>query len=161
MFRIQFSDSLLRLSPILGLPVSVSCRTFHGQPLFLRVQKRLEANRRAPARYKAHMKYLLSGKLYCGYCEAGMVGESGTGKSGEKHHYYICSTKKRKRSDCNKKIVRKEWLENLVVNETIKHILQPDKVALIAKRCAELSAKENSQNEELKYLPKRKKASII
>ncbi len=120
--------------------------------LFLRVQKRLEANRRAPARYKAHMKYLLSGKLYCGHCGAGMVGESGTGKSGEPHYYYICTTKKHQRSACDKQIVRKEWLENLVVNETVKHILQPDKIALISKRCAEISAKENSQNEELKHL---------
>ena len=151
---------ILKNQKYIGVYECAGIRNDNGIPpiidktLFLRVQKRLEANRRAPARYKAHMKYLLSGKLYCGYCNAGMIGESGTGKSGEKHHYYICSTKKRKRSDCNKKIVRKEWLENLVVNETIKNILQPDKIALIAKRCAELSAKENSQNEELKYLQK-------
>lgn len=50
--------------------------------------------------------------------------------------------------------MRKEWIENLVVSETVKYILQPDKIELIAKRCAELSAKESSNNDELKYLQK-------
>lgn len=152
--------TILKNEKYIGVYECAGVRNDEGIPpiidkiLFLRVQKRLESNRRAPARYKAHMKYLLSGKLYCGHCEAGMVGESGTGKHGELHYYYICSTKKHKRSACDKQIVRKEWIENLVVSETVKHILQPDKIALIAKRCAELSAKENSQNDELKYLQK-------
>lgn len=45
-------------------------------------------------------------------------------------------------------------MENLVVGETVKNILQPDKIQLIAKRCAELSAKETAQNNELKHLQK-------
>lgn len=42
----------------------------------------------------------------------------------------------------------------MVASETVKHILQPEKIELIAKRCAKLSAKENAQNDELKYLQK-------
>lgn len=151
---------ILKNEKYMGVYECAGVRNDEGIPpiidkiLFLRVQKRIEANRRTPARYKAHMKYLLSGKLYCGHCKAGMVGESGTGKHGELHCYYICSTKKRKRSACDKQIVRKEWIENLVVSETVKYILQPDKIELIAKRCAELSAKESSANDELKYLQK-------
>lgn len=152
--------TILKNEKYIGVYECAGVRNDEGIPpiidktLFLRVQTRLESNRRAPARYKAHMKYLLSGKLYCGHCGAGMVGESGTGKHGKLHYYYICSTKKRKRSSCDKQIVRKEWIENLVVNETVKHILQPDKINLISKRCAELSAKENSQNDELVFLQK-------
>lgn len=121
--------------------------------LFKRVQERLAQNKKAPAKQKAKVDYLLSGKLYCGHCGAGMVGESGTGKHGEKHYYYICVSKKRLKT-CKKKTVRKNWLENLVVDETIKHILHPDKISTIAKRCVEINAKEASDNSELILLKK-------
>lgn len=42
----------------------------------------------------------------------------------------------------------------MVVSETVKNILQPDKIQLIAKRCAELSARDFNQNDELKHLQK-------
>lgn len=152
--------TLLKNEKYIGVYECAGIRVEDGMPpiidktLFERVKQRLEANRRAPGRYKAHVKYLLTGKVYCGHCGAGMIGESGTGKHGEKHNYYICITKKRNRSSCDKKIVRKDWLERLAVSETVKYILQPEKIETIAKRCAELSAKDNSHNEELKYLQK-------
>ena len=50
--------------------------------LFDRVQERLEKNKKAPAREKAEVNYLLTTKLYCGKCGAFMVGESGTSRMG-------------------------------------------------------------------------------
>jgi len=150
--------NILKNEKYIGVYECAGIRIENGIPpiidkeLFLRTKKRLDANRQAPARYKARMKYLLSGKLYCGHCQSGMIGESGTGKQGESHYYYICSKKKRNRAACDKKIVRKDWLENLVVSETVKNILQPDTIQLIAQRCAELSARESAQNNELKHL---------
>ncbi|MFT8890181.1 MAG: zinc ribbon domain-containing protein, partial [Ethanoligenens sp.] len=94
------------------------------------------------------LNYLLSGKLYCGHCNAGMVGESGTGKAGAKHYYYICVNKKRAKT-CDKKTVRKEWLEKLVVEATAKYVLQPEKIDVIAKKCVDIQAKDVSQNNEL------------
>ena len=52
------------------------------QELFDRVQERLEKNKKAPAREKAEVNYLLTTKLYCGKCGAVMVGESGTSRTG-------------------------------------------------------------------------------
>ncbi len=153
-------NNILKNEKYIGVYDCAGIRIENGIPpiidneLFLRVRKRLDANRQAPARYKARMKYLLSGKLYCGHCKAGMIGESGTSKQGNTHYYYICSKKKRNRAACDKKTVRKDWLESLVVSETVKNILQPDKIQLIAKRCAELSARDFNQNDELKHLQK-------
>ena len=48
-----------------------------------------------------------------------MFGESGTSRTGEVHRYYKCATAK-KHKGCKKKTVRKQWLEDLVVNETMK-----------------------------------------
>lgn len=69
--------------------------------LFYRVQDRLEKNRRAPARATGEGEYLLTTKLYCGYCKDMMTGYGGTGKSGKTYHYYIC--RKAKKKKCNKK----------------------------------------------------------
>lgn len=124
-----------------------------SKDLFDRVQKRLATNAKTPARKKAKVDYLLSGKLYCGQCNDGMVGESGTGKSGGKHHYYICVNKKRKKT-CDKKTVRKDWLEQTVVEETIHHILHPDKIDLISKRCAKIMENDTSQATVLAQLRK-------
>lgn len=40
------------------------------QDLFDRVQEKLAQNRKAPARHKAEDDYLLTTKLFCGYCGA-------------------------------------------------------------------------------------------
>ena len=151
--------TILRNEKYIGVYESQGIRVEDGVPAiiskeqFERVQARRAANKKAPAKEKAKVNYLLSGKLYCGHCNAGMVGESGTGKHGEKHHYYICVSKKRLKS-CDKKTVRKAWLESLVVDETVKYILQPDRIETIAKRCVEISEKDTSKNDELSYLQK-------
>jgi len=58
------------------------------EPLFQKVQERMEKNKKAPARFKAEDKYLLTTKLFCGKCGAYMVGESGTSRTMKVHHYY-------------------------------------------------------------------------
>lgn len=53
-----------------------------------------------------------------------MFGESGTSATGRTYYYYKCATAKR-RKGCNKKTVQKDWLESLVVQETMK-LIQDD-----------------------------------
>ena len=78
--------------------------------LFEDVQEKIAKNKKAPARRKAADDYLLTTKLFCGYCGALMFGESGTSRTGEVHRYYKCATAK-KHKGCKKKTVRKQWLE--------------------------------------------------
>lgn len=68
--------------------------------LFERVQVRMEKNRKAPARHKAEDDYILTTKLFCGYCGAYLCGESGTSRTGVVHHYYKCVSVKKKRTNC-------------------------------------------------------------
>ena len=56
--------------------------------LFDRVQEKMAKNKKAPARHKAEDDYLLTTKLFCGYCGAYLCGESGTSRTGVVHHYY-------------------------------------------------------------------------
>ena len=58
------------------------------QDLFERVQEKLAKNKKAPACHKAEDDYLLTTKLFCGYCGAYLCGESGTSHTGNVHHYY-------------------------------------------------------------------------
>ena len=88
------------------------------QDLFDRVQEKLAKNKKAPARHKAEDDYLLTTKLFCGYCGAYLCGESGTSRTGKVHHYYKCVSVKKKRTECHKRPVRKEWIEDLVVGHT-------------------------------------------
>ena len=85
----------------------------------------LKYNQKAAAHKNAKTEYLLTEKLFCGKCGAMMVGVSGTGKSGVRHHYYYCSGQRRK--ICDKKPVRKEWIEQLVLKR-IAELLQNDEI---------------------------------
>ena len=106
--------------------------------LFEAVQRRLSKNGTAPARGKAKVDYLLSGKLFCGHCGAPMNGESGTGRHGKTYYYYSCYTKKR-RLGCDKKPLRKDYIESLVAQDAFSLLTDQviDEIADMAIRQSE------------------------
>lgn len=112
--------------------------------LFERVQTKMEKNKKAPARHKAEDDYLLTTKLFCGHCEAYMCGESGTSRTGIVHHYYKCVSVKKKRAECKKKPVKKGWIENLVVTETMKMLMDDAVIETIVSMLMDLQSRENS-----------------
>ena len=111
--------------------------------LFDDVQEKIAKNKKAPARRKAEDDYLLTTKLHCGYCGALMFGESGTSRTGEVHRYYKCATAK-KHKGCKKKTVRKQWLEDLVVNQTMQLVKDDAAMESIIAKVMELQNKENT-----------------
>lgn len=131
--------------------------------LFDKVQGMLQHNYTARARTKAHEDYLLTTKLFCGHCGDPMVGESGTSRSGKLHYYYKCTDRKRKR-DCKKKVEKKDWIEELVVQFTVQHVLTDKKIDAIATQTMEILQKESTNTsyldglqEELKDIKKKLK----
>ncbi len=86
--------------------------------LFNRVQRILDRNEKAPARARAKEEYILTTKLFCGYCREMMIGYSGTSKTGTTYHYYICKNSRKKL--CKKKVVNKQAIEDRVVLECRK-----------------------------------------
>ena len=111
--------------------------------LFDRVQKKLAKNKKAPARHKAKDDYLLTTKLFCGYCGAYLCGESGTSRTGVVHHYYKCVSVKKKRTNCHKKSVRKDWIENLVVDATMKMVMDDAAIEAIVSMLMDLQERDN------------------
>lgn len=113
------------------------------QDLFDRVQRRMEKNKRAPAAAKAEERYLLTTKLFCGKCGRMMVGECGTSRAGLKHYYYKCGSAKRK-TGCDKKAVRKQWIEDLVVEHTMRMIFNDTVVDDVAALVVQAQDRENT-----------------
>ncbi len=103
--------------------------------IFEKVQIRIKQNKLAPARAKAKEIYLLSGKAFCGHCGENLIGTSGTGRS--KVYYYYACTKAYKKKECDKKIEKKQPLEDYVVEQTVKYILEPKKIDKIASQLVE------------------------
>lgn len=120
-----------------GIPALVT------RELFDRVQERMAKNRKAPARYKAEEEYLLTTKLFCGYCGAYLCGESGVSHTGKVHRYYKCVSVKKKRTECHKKSVRKDWIEDLVVSETMKMVMDDQVIEAIVSMLMDLQDREN------------------
>ena len=114
------------------------------EDLFDRVCERIMKNKKAPARHKAEDDYLLTTKLHCGNCGAFMVGESGTSRSMKVHRYYRCVNTKKKKL-CDKKAVKKDWIENLVVEQTMRAILDDNVIADIVDAVMELQTQENTE----------------
>ena len=111
--------------------------------LFLRVQERIAKNKNSPARYRADEQYILSTKLYCGKCMTFMVGESGTARNKNTYRYYKCLSAKRKRG-CDKKAVKKDWIENLVINQIIRVIWDDNLIEDITDMVMDLQKNENN-----------------
>ena len=79
-----------------------------------------------------------------------MFGESGTSATGRTYYYYKCANVKR-RKGCNKKTVQKDWLEDLVVRETMK-LIQDD--AVIDKIVQLVMDVQNQENTTIPLLEK-------
>lgn len=121
--------------------------------LFERVKEKLSKNRKAPARSRAKVEYLLTTKLFCGHCKEMMTGFSGTGKQGKIYRYYICNGTKTNPKTCDKKRVNKEYIENLVISEC-RRLLTAENIRRIAKEVVAIgeAEKDTSNLKRLKKL---------
>lgn len=95
-----------------GMPRIVSA------DLFYKVAEVMDKNRKAPAHAKAKAEYLLTTKLFCGHCREMFVGISGTSHTEKIYNYYACT--KARQKQCDKKSVRKDYIEDLVISECRK-----------------------------------------
>ncbi|MCI9367406.1 MAG: recombinase family protein [Oscillospiraceae bacterium] len=130
-----------------GVPALVDEDTFN------RVQARMAKNKQAPATAKAKENYLLTTKLFCGECGKIMFGESGTGTGGKVYRYYKCASAKKK-TGCHKKAVKKEWIETLVVEQTMALVMNGPLMEQITDR---LLAMQGQESFDLRLLKKQLK----
>lgn len=122
-----------------------------------------EQNKVIPTIKKDKFEYLLTGKLVCGCCNHKMSGESGTSRNMQKHYYYLCLSRRLKRAICDKHVIKKDVLEDLVINTTTAILNNPENINLLAEQISNRIKKLNEDNPTLKLLLKQqanaKKAS--
>ncbi len=112
--------------------------------MFERVQERMAKNKRAPAHKKAEDEYLLTTKLFCGTCGRIMAGECGTsGTKKVKHHYYKCGGAKR-HLGCKRKAIKKDWIEKVVVLQTVARVLKDEEIERIADALLKMQEQEDT-----------------
>lgn len=107
-----------------------------SEDIFNQVQKRFEQNKKAPAMHRTEDNYLLTTKLFCGKCGAIMTGEIGTSKTKAKYRYYKCN--RAKKHNCDKKAVKKDWIENLVLDKILELIKEDSVIESLAEKVYEL-----------------------
>lgn len=107
-----------------GMPAIIDRDVFEA------VQRRLDYKGEVTGRRFDTVRYLLTGKLFCGHCGEMMSGYCGTGKLGRKYHYYVCAGRKAK--VCDKKNVRKDTLELLVARVLCEQVLTDEVINWMA-----------------------------
>ncbi|MCD7804260.1 MAG: recombinase family protein [Oscillospiraceae bacterium] len=122
---------------------------------FRRAQEVIERNGKARTHSKAKGKdeYLLTTKLFCGYCRDMMVGMSGRSQTGAVHRYYAC--KNARKGTCHKKHVRKEYIEDLVIS-ACKKLLTESRIKQISRELEQFG-KRNFESTCLYSLQKQQK----
>ena len=120
--------------------------------VFNKVQDLLAFNHKAGAHKKAKVDYILFGKIFCGKCGAGMTGICGTSKQKVKHHYYICSAKKKKL--CSKRAVRQDWIETLVLKHLLRLVRNEELLEFIAENTYQYFLAQNTDTTYTKSLQK-------
>ena len=110
---------------------------------FYKVQELLKYNQKAAAHKNSKVDYLLTERLFCRKCGAMMVGVCGTSHTGTRHHYYSCVEQRKKH--CDKKSVRREWIENLALKYVIELLKDESLLEFIAENTYQYYLSQNTE----------------
>lgn len=125
--------------------------------LWRRVQERKKANKQVAPRKRKSL-YALTGKIYCGLCGQHFYGmQSGSKQNGiyYAYRYYVCSKRKGYQTcECDR--IRKDYLENIILQEIKKRILNEEALKRLAGEISALcSTTPGELTKEKKSLLKR------
>ena len=105
--------------------------------------------------------YLLRHKLKCGYCGQSVIAENGTAKNGERKYYYKCRGRKARVNDCKLKTFSKEQLEQIVINEIISALQEPDAMREMVQAILDERERRQKENSALLSLQKEQRQNEI
>jgi len=148
LFCINKIHNILKQERYTGVYLFGDYRIPDGMPVIIDPDTWQRAQRMKSKTSRHHQKnpvdYLLTGKAFCGCCGKPLVGDSGTGRNGT-HYYYTCQSRKR-RAGCAKKSVRKDDLEDFVINFLLDHVLSGPEMERIADAIMEYQRKESDSS---------------
>ena len=119
--------------------------------LFQIVRKRIDKNK--TGKHVIGVDYILMGKCFCGYCGRQLRSAAGTTTDGTILRYYRCPYSK-KDPNCHNQSVRKEVLEQIVIDALTKEIAKPENITLITNKVFELYCAKFADNTDLRRYEK-------
>ena len=126
--------------------------------IFDRVAIRMGQNKHATGKAKAPEKYLLTTKLFCGTCYSMFVGDSANKSNGVIYRYYKCASAKR--HECDRKALRKDWTENIIIEKITSWLSDDKTIDRMADDVMALLSEENEMIPALEAQLKQVRSSI-
>ena len=124
--------------------VKLNVEPIIDQATFLEAARHFKTSRNNAAG-RAKVNYLLSCKMFCGYCGSMINAETGTGKLGKVYRYYKCGDKKRGKA-CELKPFPKDHLEDAIILATVNDMLTDEMIEKLTVRILEVQEQENADD---------------
>lgn len=124
--------------------VKLNVEPIIDQATFLEAARHFKTSRNNAAG-RAKVNYLLSCKMFCGYCGSMISAEAGTGKLGKVYRYYKCGDKKRGKA-CELKPFPKDHLEDAIILATVNDMLTDEMIEKLTVRILEVQEQENADD---------------
>ena len=102
--------------------------------------------------------YLLRKKVKCGRCGRPISADTGTARSGEVMHYYKCIGRKKDKNGCTLNPIKKEQLEQTVIDTIVKELNKPEVVRKAVSALTSIQQNYMADDRTLKMLLKEKSA---
>lgn len=116
--------------------------------VFEQAQEMMKKRKRAPGANKASTFYLLTGLVRCGECGHMYQGNKRYDSYKNVYISYRCGCRKQKRG-CDNKEIRRDELEEFVLTELEKHVLNDDAIPALSKELNKKLQDKNKSNEEM------------
>ena len=118
--------------------------------LYKSVRQKVDKNKFGKRSIK--VEYLLRNKVKCGYCGKPISADTGTARNGEIKRYYKCIGRKKYNNGCTKTPIRKEDLEECIINVIIQEMSKPEIMDAIVNKLMQLQNAGESANSTLTML---------
>ena len=118
--------------------------------LYKSVRQKVDKNKFGKRSIK--VEYLLRNKVKCGYCGKPISADTGTARNGEVKRYYKCIGRKKYNNGCTKTPIRKEDLEECIINMIIQEMSKPEIMDAIVNELMQLQNAGESANSTLTML---------
>ena len=122
-----------------------------SKPIWNIIRKKTQENK--IGKQSIEVVYLLRNKMICGYCGRPVSAETGTARGGNVERYYKCIGRKHG-SSCKKSTIKKDILENLVVDTTCQILNDPATINMVADKILDAHQKRLKDQSIMRILLK-------
>ena len=115
------------------------------------VKQRILSNKYG--KHVIYVKYLLKGRVFCGYCGKPLHSATGTSSNGTIWRYYKCHSIKRD-TGCQNRSIKKDALENAIIDVLIQSITSKKNFSLLMDGIINIHKRKMADDTEVRILEK-------